>query len=267
MSSDQPKGGLGVSLASQGFNTGAGTPGIFVQAPQFEGVENISFPTFVIGVPTTNETQINNTYYLSEGLSRVMGEHTLKVGGQFHVDQVNEHPNATFNGTFNIDGTETGDPYADFLIGVGSNYTQSSGQPFYLRNRYLGTYAHDSWRARNDLTINAGLRWDVIMPFWEKHNQIQTYVPGSGVRALPWSATRAAGRGRPRNSEDARAHKLQKLCAKNRICLLAKVRPGTPENDLRRPRQEQHSSKLRPHLHRVPGIADRNYVCGAAFRV
>src|SRR6202000_804432 len=36
----QPKGGLGVSLASQGFTTGIGTPGIVVQAPQFEGVEN-----------------------------------------------------------------------------------------------------------------------------------------------------------------------------------------------------------------------------------
>ena len=145
-----------------------------MQAPQFEGVENITFPTFVMGVPITNETQVNNTYYLSDGLSRVIGAHTLKVGGQFHIDQVNEHPNATFNGTFNIDGTETGDPYADFLIGVPSNFTQSSGQPFYLRNRYLGAYGQDSWRARNDLTINAGLRWDVIMPFWEKYNQIQT---------------------------------------------------------------------------------------------
>ncbi len=68
----QPKGGLGVSLASQGFSTGPGTPGIVVQAPQFEGVENITFPTFVMGVPITNQTQINNTYYLSDGLSRVM---------------------------------------------------------------------------------------------------------------------------------------------------------------------------------------------------
>jgi hypothetical protein len=181
----QPKGGLGVSLASQGFTTGAGTSGIFVQAPQFEGVENITFPTFVMGVPITNETQINNTYYLSDGLSRVIGAHTLKVGGQFHIDQVNEHPNATFNGTFNIDGTETGDPYADLLVGVPSNYTQSSGQPFYLRNRYLGLYGQDSWRPRNDLTINAGLRWDVIMPFWEKYNQIQTYVPGAESTLYP----------------------------------------------------------------------------------
>ena len=181
----QPKGGLGVSLASQGFATGAGTAGIFVQAPQFEGVENITLPSFVIGVPITNETQINNTYYLSDGLSRVIGAHTLKVGGQFHIDQVNEHPNATFNGTFNINGTETGDPYADLLIGTPSNFTQSSGQPFYLRNRYLGLYGQDSWRARNDLTINVGLRWDVIMPFWEKYNQIQTYVPGARSTLYP----------------------------------------------------------------------------------
>jgi len=181
----QPKGGLGVSLASQGFVTGAGTPGIVVQAPQFEGVENVNFPTFVMGVPITNETQINNTFYLSDGLSKAIGAHTLKVGGQFHLDQVNEHPNATFNGTFNVDGTETGNPYADFVVGVASNYTQSSGQPFYLRSRYLGAYAQDSWRARHDLTINAGLRWDVIMPFWEKYNQIQTYVPGAHSTLYP----------------------------------------------------------------------------------
>ena len=180
----QPKGGLGVSLASQGFASAANS-GIDVQSPRFEGVENITFPTFVMGVPITNETQINNTYYLSDGLSRVIGLHTLKVGGQFHIDQVNEHPNATFNGTFNIDGTETGDPFADFLIGTPSNYTQSSGQPFYLRNRYLGLYGQDSWRARRGLTINAGLRWDVIMPFWEKYNQLQTYVPGRESTLYP----------------------------------------------------------------------------------
>jgi hypothetical protein len=181
----QPKGGLGVSMAQQGFVSGAGTPGIYIQAPQFEGIENITFPTFVMGIPSTNETQINDTYYAADGLSRIVGAHTLKVGAQLHIDQVNEHPNATFNGTFNVDGTETGDPYADFLIGVASNYTQSSGQPFYLRNRYFGTYGQDSWHARDDLTINAGLRWDVIMPFWEKYNQLQTWVPGTESALYP----------------------------------------------------------------------------------
>jgi hypothetical protein len=173
----QPHGGLGVSLAAQGFSSGP--DGIYVQAPQFEGVENITFPTFVMGVPITNLTQVNNTLYVSDGLSRSIRSHTLKIGAQFHIDQVNNHPNATFNGTFNIDGTETGSPYADFLLGTASNFTQSSGQPFYLCNRYLGFYVQDSWRVTSQLTINSGLRWDIIMPWWEKYNQLQTYIAGA----------------------------------------------------------------------------------------
>jgi hypothetical protein len=181
----KPSGGLGVSLQSQGFLTGVGTPGIVVQAPQFEGVENIVFPSFVMGVPVTNVNEANNTIYLSNTLSKVMGTHTLKFGLQFHDDQVNELPNATFNGTFNIDGTETGNAFADFLLGFPSNYTQSSGQSFYLRNRYGAAFAEDSWRARHNLTINVGLRWDLIAPWSEKYNNIQTIVPGEQSVLFP----------------------------------------------------------------------------------
>jgi Carboxypeptidase regulatory-like domain/TonB dependent receptor len=173
----QPHGGLGVTLQSQGFVTGPGTPGITVQAPQYEGVENIVFPSFIMGVPVTNVNQWNNTLYLSDSLSKVFGAHTLKFGGQFHADQVNEHPNATFNGTFNILGTETGSAFADFLLGVPSNFTQSTGQYYYLRNRYAGAFIEDSWRVRSDLTLNLGVRWDLIMPWWEKNNNIQTVIP------------------------------------------------------------------------------------------
>ncbi len=181
----QPNGGLGVSLQSQGFVTGVGTPGIVVQAPRLEGVENIVFPSFVMGVPITNVNQWNNTLYLSNMLSNVLGTHTLKFGGQFHADQVNEYPNATFNGTFNIDGTETGSAFADFLLGFPSNFTQTSGQSFYLRNRYGGAFVQDSWRARSNLTLNLGVRWDLIMPWWEKYNQIQTVVPGEQSVVYP----------------------------------------------------------------------------------
>jgi hypothetical protein len=181
----EPHGGVGVSLASQGFQTGVGTTGITVQAPQLEGVENIVFPSFIMGVPITNVDQWNNTLYLGNALSKVVGSHTLKFGGQFHVDQVNEHPNATFNGTFSILGTETGSAFADFLLGVPSDFTQSTGQPFYLRNRYAGAFLEDSWRTRSDLTLNLGLRWDLITPWWEKDNNLQTVVPGEQSVLFP----------------------------------------------------------------------------------
>ena len=119
-----------MSLQSQGFVTGGGTAGIVVQAPQFEGVENIVFPSFVMGVPITNTFQWNNTLYRQRYGVEGDRRHTLKFGGQFHNDQVNENPNATFNGTFNIDGTETGSAFADFLLGFPSNFTQTTGQRF-----------------------------------------------------------------------------------------------------------------------------------------
>jgi hypothetical protein len=173
-----PHGGTGITLQSQGFVAGPGNGGIVVQAPQFEGVENISFPSFVMGVPITNTDQWNNTLYLSNAISKIIGIHTMKFGSQFHNDQVNENPNATFNGTFNIDGGATGNAFGDFLLGLPSTFTQTTGQRFYLRNRYAAAFLEDSWRVRPNLTLNYGLRWDLIEPWSEKYNNIQTVVPG-----------------------------------------------------------------------------------------
>src|SRR5262249_4956019 len=58
----QPQGGVGPSLASLGFVTGVGTSGIVPLAPAIEGVENIVFNSFTMGVPVTNLAQANNTY-------------------------------------------------------------------------------------------------------------------------------------------------------------------------------------------------------------
>src|SRR6266508_761840 len=117
-----PNGGRGVSLASQGFVTGPGTPGIVVLAPQFEGIENLVFNTFTMGVTITGVNQTGDTLHVSDSLSKVFGAHTVKFGGQYQFQQVRLEPNATFNGTFTFAGTETGSDFADFLLGIPSNY-------------------------------------------------------------------------------------------------------------------------------------------------
>jgi hypothetical protein len=173
-----PEGGVGVSLASQGFVTAAGTPSIVPLAPQIEGIENIAFNNFTMGETITGVTQANNTFHWSDAVSRVLGPHTIRFGGDFEYAQVNLNPDATFNGTFTFAGTATGSDFADFLLGAPSSYTQSSGGLFNLRNKQGGLYAQDSWRARSNLTVNVGLRWDLIAPWYEENNQLQTVVPG-----------------------------------------------------------------------------------------
>ena len=88
----KPAGGLGVSLASQGFVTGAGTLGIVPLAPKNQGVENVFFNNFTIGSVPDEFYQINNGYELSENLSKLVGRHSIKFGAQFDYDQINTHP-------------------------------------------------------------------------------------------------------------------------------------------------------------------------------
>ncbi len=145
----QPAGGVGPSLASQGFVTGVGTPGIVPLAPSIEGIENIIFNSFVMGTPITNLKQANNTYALNDNFSKVWGSHTFKAGLEFSYEQVNVNPNPTFNGSFLFSGSQTGIDFADFLIGVASNYNQADSQAYYIRHKYFGGFAQDSWRVRH----------------------------------------------------------------------------------------------------------------------
>ena len=185
----QPSGGVGPSLASQGFVTGPGTPGIVPLAPEIEGVENITFNAFTIGTPITNLTQANNTYSAIDNLSKVHGNHTIKTGFQFSYEQVNVNPNPTFNGAFTFYGTETGSDFADFLIGVASNYNQADSQTYYGRHKYVAAFVQDSWRARSNLTLNYGLRWDLMQYWSEKYNQIPTFNLGQQSQVFPTAPT------------------------------------------------------------------------------
>ena len=181
----KPEGGVGVSLASQGFVTDSGSPSIVALAPKIEGVENVVFNSFSIGTNTNELKQVNNTYQMSDGFSRVLGRHTVQVGGEFHYDQVNANPIAQFNGNYSFTGSETGSDFADFLIGAPSQYNQSQLNFFYSRNKYVGSYGQDSWRVRPNLTLNYGLRYDRIEPWYEKYNQISTFAAGQQSLAFP----------------------------------------------------------------------------------
>lgn len=178
----QPVGGVGPSLASQGFADSTGSSAIVPLEPKIEGIENVSFNDFTFGVDTTGLTQANNTFQWTDNFSKVIGKHTVKIGGEFHFDQINTHPDVIFNGAFLFQGTETGVDFADFLLGNASTYTQGDSQPFYNRNKYIGLFAQDSWRTKPNLTLNYGLRWDVIPPWYEKYNQLQTLVLGEQSR-------------------------------------------------------------------------------------
>ncbi|HXP11175.1 MAG TPA: TonB-dependent receptor, partial [Acidobacteriaceae bacterium] len=161
------------------------TPSIVALDPKGEGVENLNFNGYSTGAAANQLIQVNNVYQVTDAFSRVLGNHTMKFGGEFHADQVNATPIAQFNGSFVFSGQETGIDFADYLIGVPSQYNQSQLNPFYARNKYVGVFAQDSWRLFPNLTLSYGLRWDRIAPWSERYNQISTFVAGAQSVVFP----------------------------------------------------------------------------------
>ncbi len=180
-----PVGGVGASLASQGFLTGEGTLGIVPLNPSIEGIENISLNNLTFGVDVTGLTQASNTYQWSDNFTKILGRHTWKFGASFHLDQINTNPDTSSNGSFAFRGTETGLDFADFLLGVASSYSQGDSKSFYPRNKYVGLFAQDTWRISKNFTWNYGLRWDVLPGWREKYHQFPALVLGEQSVTFP----------------------------------------------------------------------------------
>src|SRR5579875_857810 len=181
-----PKGGVGVSLADQGFTTGPN--GIHPGFPKYLGVETIYFNTFTIGTNPFSLEQVNNTYEASDNLSKVHGNHTVKLGGQYTQFRVKQLPDLVANGTFSFFGAgaqSTGNGFADFLLGLPDNYSQQSSPAFYELSANGGLFVQDSWRIQPNLTLNYGMRWDYIRPWSEEHNQISTLIYGRVSTQFP----------------------------------------------------------------------------------
>jgi TonB dependent receptor len=185
---NKPVGGLG-KIEDFGYFRGDATHplGVIPTNSKYEGVASVLFGQMgsAFGLPDGTTGQYNNTYQITDNFSKIIGKHTLKFGGDIRYIQVNERNTYTSNGWFEFDGGETGNDFADYLLGAPDLFNQTSPQLLDSRTKYFGLYAQDTYRISNDLTINYGLRWDVSQPFYDTQNRIQTYVGGVQSQVYP----------------------------------------------------------------------------------
>ena len=189
---NKPVGGLGKVEDFGYFRGDAAHPlGVIPTNEKYEGVAPILFGQMgsAFGLPDGTTGQYNNTYQITENFSKVTGKHTIKFGGDIRYIQVNERNTYTSNGWFEFDGGETGNDFADFLLGAPDVFNQTSLQLLDSRTKYFGLYAQDTFKVRSDLTINYGLRWDVSQPFYDTKDRIQTFSPGIQSKIYPDSPT------------------------------------------------------------------------------
>ena len=187
---NKPTNTIQATLSGLGFATGSSPGAITPLNPATEGIPEIDFEGFVIGNPIRIEQIIENTYQASDNYSRLIGTHSLKFGAAYHFSGIEQISQNVENGYFQFNAAlETGVDFADFLIGAPGGFVQGQAPTANTRSFYLGAFAQDSWRARPNLTLNYGVRWDVITPWWEQHNEIETLKLGEQSVVFPNSPT------------------------------------------------------------------------------
>ena len=164
--------------------------GLLPTAPALEGVPIINLTELggSFGYPGNN-FQFNNTYQVGENLAKITGKHTLKFGADGRYFQINMRWRYNQNGNFSFYGNETGNDFADYLLGAPSAFVMASEGDLDARSKYFGLYGQDSYKLRPNFTINYGLRWEFSQPWSDNRNRLQSWVPGLQSTRFPNSPT------------------------------------------------------------------------------
>jgi hypothetical protein len=103
--------------------------------------------------PTARALDLAEAIY---AVSHQSGQHVLKVGADFLFNALDiDFPGA-------LQGSYTFTNLASFVAGQYSQFQQAFGERLQpQRNPNLGVYAQDEWRPRANVTLTAGLRYDL----------------------------------------------------------------------------------------------------------
>src|ERR1019366_5906835 len=146
-----------------------------------------TFPQFTIGAsdPTIgaglqfgpspsfgNGGMIQNQCEYGTSMSWVKGKHVVSVGTTWDHTQLNILNNNTYTDTLDFE------TFLDLVEGNlhGGNEFVGSAHRYY-RADTVGTYINDNFKMMKNLTITAGLRWDIDGPLSEKYGKLTGFDP------------------------------------------------------------------------------------------
>ncbi len=120
-------------------------------------------------------TNSNPTYEYRDQISQIIGNHNLIYGGSLIAAQKNEPSGLDTQGTLNFNTSSTvstGNAFADLLMGQIASYSQTNqNAKYYNRWKVGGLFLQDDWHATSRLTLNLGMRLDLMGTYREIHQQ------------------------------------------------------------------------------------------------
>lgn len=122
---------------------------------------------------------------IAENLSWTAGNHLVKFGADFQLIRPTTFTSLNGRGTLGFTGvftqnpqqrSGTGSPFADLLLGDANSAASGTIGDFVERGKYLGPFVQDQWSVTSRFTITLGLRYELICPYTETHNQLANFI-------------------------------------------------------------------------------------------
>jgi hypothetical protein len=136
---------------------------------------------------TYNRSFIND-YSISASLTKILGRHTLKMGGEVRRNGWEFAQGTTSAGSFTFDQNFTssnpltptgGYSLASFYLGYPSSGTLTGVANTAAQQWYSGLYLQDTFAVSRKLTVTPGVRWDIPRGFTEKHDRLTVMLPNA----------------------------------------------------------------------------------------
>ena len=168
-----------------------GIPGVSTGPPESWGIPTVGISGYN-GFGDSTEgpyTNRNKVFEFTDNLSWFRGTHSFKAGASIRFDQYNQEGNQFSRGSFAFDGRATGSTignatpgapaFADMLLG----YMRSSESAVALARTEFRSisqvyYFTDTWRMRENMTLDLGIRYEYIPPWLDKGGTlINAFLP------------------------------------------------------------------------------------------
>jgi len=138
--------------------------------------------------------QVGNTFQWSDNFSKIIGNHSLKFGGDIRYQKFDQTLYYNVNGSIGfgpggVNDVVGSDNYPNYLLGLPSQYSQGSAQAELVRSTSVYLFAQDSWKIKSNVTLNYGLRWEVNTPLDDIGHKVQTFRPGQNSTIYPCTIT------------------------------------------------------------------------------
>jgi hypothetical protein len=161
--------------------------------PETSGIASFRASGFAnTGSPgTTNAIRTGTTIHLTNNLSWIKDKHAFKIGGDMRfVSGAVTNPQTQPQGRFTFDrlytsnagATGTGYSFASFLLGY-PNLVQRDIVNTYpeVHRTFLGLFAQDDFRVSRQLSLQLGVRWDLMTPPHQTDNRQSNFSIADGL--------------------------------------------------------------------------------------